>query len=211
VSPDKKPKPAPESKAPDGDVEILREFRQRNQNGNCVYCAAEDVFWGAAGLESFKGLRTRAIDSGWHGAGLGNVLAYAKQVGVPVKSQHGQRGEYQILEDGVANGTGCYIEIPGHAICVVGISAGQWVDILDNNGSLEYERKSWSRFNQRWEGSACYPVWNKRQAPKWKEVDGMRRLFRGRKFVGSWNPLTQVWWVWDGKIFSKAAPPWEKP
>ena len=188
------------------DVTIARELRVRNQNGNCVWCAAEDVFYGAAGLESFKALKERALREGWHGAGSRNVEAYAKRVGVPLHSQHERRGEYQILADSVAAGTGAYIEIPGHAICVVGIKVGEWCDILDNNGSLEYERWSWQWFTCNWEGTAVYPLWNKRQKVRWKERDGVRVLYRGKTLLGCFNPLTKTLWRWTGKEYVKEQP-----
>lgn len=138
----------------EGDVFIPREWRIRNRNGNCVWCTVEMVFWGAAGHEQFKGITERAIKEGWHGAEMENVLSAARQANIEVVFTRNR--DYKVLYDSVKNGTGAYIQIPGHAITVVGIDE-ESVRIIDNNGTKEAQVWPRRKFDQYWQGTACYP------------------------------------------------------
>jgi len=137
-----------------GDVFIPREYRVRNSNGNCVWCAVETVCWGGAGLESFRGIKSRAVQTGWRGAGMGNVEAALKAAAVPYEATRSR--DYSVLYRSVEYGSGAYIETDGHALVLVGID-DQSVRVIDNNGSGEVQ--SWSRhtFNGRWNGCALFP------------------------------------------------------
>jgi hypothetical protein len=122
----------------EGDVFVPRDRRPRNRNGNCVWCATETCFWGAANLEAFAGITDRAISSGWHGAGTSNLTSYCQTVQVPCLRGSG----VEFFKTAVANGTGAVGFIPGHAIFVCGIDDSS-ARIIDNNGSPEMQ--SWSR------------------------------------------------------------------
>ena len=137
-----------------GDVFIAREQRPRNRNGNCVWCAAQTVFYGGAGHESFAVARDQALKLGWHGSSMSAVLQMAEKTGVAVK--HTYRKDYQLLYDAVKAGTGAYFETSGHALALVGIDNSE-VRVIDNNGSGDVQ--SWSRqhFDRVWIGVACFP------------------------------------------------------
>jgi len=146
------------------DVVIPVEYRVRNQNGNCVWCSAETVFWGGAGHEEFEGITARAIQQGWHGSNMDDVIDDLKFSGIEFKAT--TSGDYALLREAVANGTGAYIEIDGHshAVALVGIDADGSARIIDNNGPRE-QIKKWtaSEFKRHWTGTACCPLRNLRR------------------------------------------------
>lgn len=153
-----------------GDVMIPVENRIRNRNSNCVYAACETAFV-PAGYESFRGIMNRAVKEGWHGSGLNDVLAAIKDVkdkdGKPVKIEYktqpsGSRSN-QIFYDAVKEGVGCYFEIPGHALVLVGIDE-QSVRIIDNNGPPQVTTWSRQKFDSTREGGAvfCFRRWRVR-------------------------------------------------
>lgn len=161
-----------------GDVFVPRKFRIRNERGNCVWCSSSDCFFGAAGWEEYEGMKDRAVREGWGGAGMHNVLKACHDAGIDVVSTapltvngkpspyvHVLEDPWQVLVDGVANGTGCYIEIPGHAVMVCGLDE-DGARILDNNGDLVVQNWSARRFNSAWERHACFPLFNRRRKPK---------------------------------------------
>lgn len=144
-----------------GDVWIPPEFRIRNRNGNCVWCAAETICL-QAGLESFHGMTDRAIRTGWSGAEMEHVLRGFKDGRIDFESERGH--DPAILYRAVAANVGCYVQIPGHALVLVGIDDAS-VRLIDNNGPPTI--KVWSRqqFDQMWTGCACFPclrprIWN---------------------------------------------------
>jgi hypothetical protein len=152
------------------DVFIQVSRRPRNRNGNCVWCAAETVMWGGAGLEEFQGITQRAIANGWHGASIQNVKAACDDAKIPVEWQSFKRGDTALLYKAVENCTGAYIEIrsnprEGHAVALVGIDDNQ-VRIIDNNGPPTV--KVWTRqhFNSVWEGSCLFPKLRRHICPK---------------------------------------------
>jgi hypothetical protein len=136
------------------DVFVPRELRVRNSQSNCVWAAAESCFWGAAGLESCKGLTERAIKSGWRGAGMGNVLKYLDAVKVPYEVTYSK--DYSLLHRAVAAGTGAYFEVDGHALFLCGID-GDGTRVIDSNGNGEVQSWSLPVFARAWNGSACFP------------------------------------------------------
>jgi hypothetical protein len=194
-----------------GDVYIAPEYRVRNERSNCVWCAAEDVFYGAGGFESFKGVMKRARDAGWHGAMMSHVMAYAQKVGVDV--EYSYRADYDFLKRAVENGTGAYIGVPGHAIALLGIDR-EGVRLLDNNpgwnGKIEIRHVPLQRFWQFFSRHACFPKNPKNRAkPEWKDMGGYQALMQGDVQIGSWDPATQTYWEHKGGKIQKAMPPWE--
>ena len=151
-----------------GDVFITRRCRPLNINGNCVWQAAETVFWGGGGLQSFEGLFQRAVREGWHGSGMEALISYAETVGV--ECVYTFRRDYQVLYDGVKAGCGVYIQVPGHALVLVGID-NESVRVIPGynvGGSSEVETWSRGKFDARWQGTACFPKilnWLKRPKP----------------------------------------------
>lgn len=85
---------------------------------------------------------------------MGNLLGAMRDAGVPY--EHTYQRDFNLLKRAVAHGTGAYVEIPGHALLLVGIDE-KAVRVLDNNGDLEV--KEWSRayFDRTWEGHGCFP------------------------------------------------------
>lgn len=136
-----------------GDVWIPPQWRVRNTQGNCVWCAVETVSR-QAGLESLYGIKERAVATGWHGAGIGNVEMAFKNAKVPVEITRSR--DYSLLQRAVKQGTGAYVEIPGHALVLVGIDA-QSVRLIDNNGPPVVTVWPRWRFDQEWYGVACCP------------------------------------------------------
>jgi hypothetical protein len=176
------------------DVYIPKEYRNRNVNGNCVWCAAETVFMGA-GHEQFGGVFKRAVKEGWAGADLQNVVAYAKRDGVEVVSQ--RSGGPKILYDAVRNGTGAYIQSQGHAVAVVGIDDDRVV-LIDNNPPSYPGVKIWTRrhFDQWWGGTACYPKVNKWTAVSYetkKHLPGYHFIYRGGAYMGYCHEEDSTW------------------
>jgi len=134
-----------------GDVFVPRAHRPRNQNSNCVWCACQTCFHGAARIESFAGVRDRAVAEGWRGAGQSNVLAYCKTAGIEVETGT----SIEFLKRAVAQGTGAVVFIPGHAVYLCGID-DESARVIDNNGSAEvraWTRRSFDRLFQ-W---GCFP------------------------------------------------------
>src|SRR5215468_10201814 len=85
-----------------GDVWVPMKLRVKNSYSNCVWCAAEDCFYGAAGWEPFQDIKARAVREGWRGAGMSDVLAACRDAGIDTASTRDY--DYQVLYDGVANG-----------------------------------------------------------------------------------------------------------
>lgn len=136
---------------------IPRAHRMRNKNRNCVWCAAETVFWGAAGHEALRGIRDTAFREGWNGAFMSNVIGALQDAGIAYEKT--TRRDHAFLKRAVANGTGAYIQTPGHALVLVGIDE-QSVRVIDNNGTLEVMARSRSWFDSvaGWDGNAVYPT-----------------------------------------------------
>jgi hypothetical protein len=160
------PEIAPEPSVPDPALTELDEVvpesvRVHNQNGNCVWCAAEDVFFGA-GYEQCKGLMRQALEKGWHGAGIDDVLAVMQRANIPCKVERNRGTE--IFEYARKEGVGVYIQIPGHALVCLGLT-DRHAYILDNNGLLKIEKWARSKFDRIWEGVACCPFKRKRPKP----------------------------------------------
>ena len=145
------------------DVWIPKSFRERNEKGNCVWASCQTVFWGAAGLKPFEGIKQSAVDNGWSGASMGNVIGALKEANVPY--EHTYNRDYKVLEKAVAFGTGAYVEGSGHAVALVGID-DESVRIIDNNGSGEVQRWTRKFFDGWWSGRAVFPLRCHRPRPK---------------------------------------------
>lgn len=141
-----------------GDVFIPHTYRIRNRGGNCVWAASEAICR-TAGYNAFDGIMQRANEHGWHGAGMSNVVAAMKAANIPYKASRNR--DYEFLKEGVRNGSGVYVEIPGHAVVVVGIDDSS-VRILDNNGSLQVQEWSREKFAHQWEGCGIFPIFRRR-------------------------------------------------
>lgn len=133
---------------------VPRQYRVRNSQSNCVWCVAETLCWGAAGLEEFRGIKATAVKHGWRGASMGNVLGAMKSAGVPYEATADR--DYDLLKRAVAFGTGAYFEVPGHALYLCGID-DTGVRVIDNNGSGEVQEWSRQQFARSWNGHACFP------------------------------------------------------
>lgn len=138
----------------DGDIFIPRRCRVRNKNGNCVYAAAQTVFYGGAGLIGFENIFDSALREGWHGSCMEDLLAACEKSGIKYEATFNR--DYNFLKKSIARGVACYIEIPGHALTLVGID-DESARIIDNNGSGEVQVWPIREFNRRWEGRACCP------------------------------------------------------
>lgn len=136
------------------DVMIPLDSRPRNRNGNCVWCAAETVFWGGAGLKAFEGARDRALKLGWQGSGMDHVIEYAARVNIPLTVTWNR--DYNVLYQAVKAGSGAYVQVPGHALVLVGIDE-HTVRLLDNNGPPVVQTWTRYRFDSTWQGTACFP------------------------------------------------------
>ncbi len=201
-----------------GDVFIAKEFRHENRNGNCVWAATEANMM-TAGYEPSRGLFERAVKEGWGGAGMSRVLSFAKDAKIDMVSQ--KKGDHRILFDSVRHGTGAYIEIPGHAIVLVGIDK-DFVRLLDNNlqaGNTFMKVWTRERFDKEWEGNACYPKINRNAKPEWVRksdknsyrliLDDADYAYLGNDLIGRWDEKAQTWHAWkDGKYVLETAP-WE--
>jgi len=119
--------------------------------------------WGVCGLEQFKGIKETAVKHGWRGASMRNVLAALKDAGV--ECEYTYQRDYGLLKRAVAAGVGAYIEIPGHALYLVGID-DNGVRVIDNNGSGEVQEWPMRTFAARWEGHACFPKVKPRPSPQ---------------------------------------------
>ena len=146
-----------------GDVWIPRSFRERNEKDNCVWASCQTVFWGAAGLKPFENIKRSAVDNGWRGASMGNVIGALKEANVPY--EHTYNRDYKVLEKAVLFGTGAYVEGNGHAMSLIGID-NESVRVIDNNGSGEVQ--SWARkgFDGWWSGRAVFPLRCNRPRPR---------------------------------------------
>ncbi len=138
----------------DGDVFIPRAYRVRNRNGNCVWCACETVFRGAGYVEEFNGTTEDAIRKGWCGADMADVIKVCKIAKIEVDVE--EHGDTKFLTKALAEGKPCYIQIPGHALVLVGLDKDS-ARVIDNNGSKEVRTWERARFDQLWEGRACCP------------------------------------------------------
>ena len=138
-----------------GDVFISRQYRVRNSHSCCVFAASECVFWGAAGLERFQGIKQSAVENGWRGASMSNVIGALKESETPYKATY--KRDWKVLEEAVQFGTGAYVEGKGHALALVGIDANS-VRVIDNNGSPEVQAWSRERFGEFWNGCAVFPL-----------------------------------------------------
>jgi len=166
-----------------GDVFIPRAWRIQNTNGNCVWCATETICR-QAGLRSIEGVKARAVREGWHGSWYGDVEKLWRDCHISYRARHpdgtvwevGRRRDgtlkkavqcpaedkFKILHDAVAAGTGAYIEIPGHALVVVGIDS-KTVRLINNNGGPKITVWTRGEFNRRWSGCGLFPRLNRRR------------------------------------------------
>lgn len=157
--------PSVEPEQPDAligelDNVIPENLRIRNRQGNCVWCAMEDVFV-AAGYDQFKGITERAIRNGWAGATWSNVESAIKDSGVDVvMSKPGQR-DTSIFDYARKEGVGVVVFIPGHALVCLHLD-DKTAYMIDNNpsdgsGRLKILKWARSKFDKLWEGYACCP------------------------------------------------------
>lgn len=170
VSPDNSPDwnspsvPHPETIAPETDLAeyekiIPKEIRVRNRRGNCCWCALEDVFV-AAGYSEVAGVTDQAIKEGWNGAGIHNVRSFLSKVHLLDQSKITENKDYSIFDHAKKEGLAVYIQIPNHAIAVVGLD-DKHAYIVDNNPPLTVQRWTRREFDRKWEGVACCPLFRK--------------------------------------------------
>lgn len=136
---------------------VPKDRRPRNIGPKCVWCATETIFWGAAGLEEFKGLRDRSV-KGWSGgADRQNIISYiqdwtkeGRAEGVKLK----QGKSYAFFKEACDSGTGAVFFIPGHALALVGIDE-ESARVIDNNGPPVVQVWSRRKFDGMAEWGCC--------------------------------------------------------
>lgn len=160
LTPDGNPVPVPAEMA-QYEAIIPAKYRVRNTQGNCTWCAVESVF-GAAGYGSFDGIKERAVREGWHGAHIGNVVSALKDAGVEYKLV--TDGDLSIFDYARKEGVGLLVEIPGHHLACVGLTADA-AYMVDNNGPPVISKWSRADFLKRWRGIACCPLHKKPNRP----------------------------------------------
>lgn len=140
-----------------GDVFVPLDRRVKNQAGNCVWCAVEECFWGAANLVEFQGIKERALKSGWRGADSGNVIGYIRDWqadGRAGETKVKQGRSYEFFRAACDSGTGAVIFVPGHALFLCGIDETS-ARVLDNNGPAVVQEWSRQKFDSRVTWGCC--------------------------------------------------------
>lgn len=132
------------------DADVPANARPRNQRGNCVWCAFETIFYGAAGYEQARGATKGAIEQGWSGAGPHNVVAYCERDKIPYETVRDLAGYRKACDAGL----GVVLFIPRHAVALVGIDDKE-ARIIDNNGSPEVQRWPLAKFQQLAQQGIC--------------------------------------------------------
>jgi hypothetical protein len=138
---------------------ILKEYRPRNQYGQCVWCSLESVF-ASAGYDQFRDYGIRAAKEGFAGATVTQAIRALDAANVPYMVE--QNGSMEIFREAKRNGVGVTVFGQGHCIAVAKMS-GNRVWIVDNNDNREVQVWSKQRFSQWWSGNAVAPKKNKRK------------------------------------------------
>ncbi len=139
-------------------MRIPLSCRIRNRTGNrgggeCVWAAAETAAL-AAGYESVRGVTIRAVAEGFNGASCDNVVQMFENFGIPC--EHSSRPDDAFFKRAIAEGVGCYFEVPGHAMVLVGMD-DQGVRYINNNGPPVVKCWTLREFRQNRSGGACFP------------------------------------------------------
>jgi hypothetical protein len=175
-------KPIPNAPATPAEPEIPVELEQvipvelryRNPGIECAYIAAEEILV-AAGYEEFRGWGTSLPNGGrGYGREMGFILKALDDRGVPYKAV--RNGDTSIFEHARKEGVGVYVQVPGHALVVVGLddrhayvinnytAAGPASVDRAEQSSKKVQRWSREKFMRIWEGTACCPL-RKRKRP----------------------------------------------
>ncbi len=148
------------------------ELRYRNPGIECAYIAAEEILV-AAGYEEFKGWGT-APPTTRYGREMGFILKAMDDFRVPYKAV--RNGDTSIFDHARKEGVGVYVQIPGHALVVVGLderhayvinnytAAGPASVDRAEQSSKKVQRWTREKFMRLWEGVACCPL-RKRKRP----------------------------------------------